>query len=325
MASGSNIQTEFLEQVRKRLPPNVSFADELAEVLSISRDSAYRRIRGETILSLEEIKILYLRFGISIDQLFSDSSQMVTFHRRVVSYRDYDLHKWLNSIIKNLDFLRTFDRRELVFAAKDIPIFHYFRLPELCSFKLFFWMKSLIGYPDFESRNYRNEYVPRELQSLASRVWSHYSTLPSTEIWNEQVVYDTLKQIEFYHECGFFEGRDVGVALCDDLIELLEKVSIEAAAGKKSEGGEFNLYKNELLIADNTVFAKMGDDRCVYVNQNSLALLVTFQEPFCEQTEEYLRNLTKKSTLISTTAERERNVFFNGMKKRIRDFRDSLK
>ena len=325
MSNENNVQSLFLDRVRHRMPDNLSFADELGDILNISRDSAYRRIRGETILSLEEVKTLYVRFGISIDELFSDDSQMVTFHRRVVNYKDYDLEKWQNSIFKNLDYLSTFEVKEMIFSAKEIPVFHYFRMPELCAFKYFFWMKTLIGYPDFEHRNYSKEAVPKHLLAGGQRVWNKYSTIPSTEIWNEEAVYDTLKQIEFYHECGFFEKADQAGFLCDELIRLLDCVRDEAAVGIKSEGGTLNLYDNEILLADNTIFARMGDKRCVYVAMNALNLLLTFQEPFCQQTEVYLRNLIAKSTLISKTAERERTRLFNTMKKRIESFKDRLK
>jgi len=321
----NTIQSIFLDRVRSRLPENLSFVDELGDLLNISRDSAYRRIRGETILSLEEAKILYNHFGISIDELFSDASQMVTFHRRVVSHKDYDLVKWQNSILKNLHFLTTFEEKEMIFSAKDIPVFHYFRMPELCAFKHFFWMKTLIGYPDFEHLHYKKEAVPMQLLGTAEKVWNKYATIPSTEIWNDEAIYDTLRQIEFYHECGFFEKADQAGFLCEQLIILLDCVQDEASAGMKSKGGTFNLYNKEILIADNTVYAKMGNKRCVYVNQNTLNILLTFQEPFCEQTELYLKNLIKKSTLISKTAERERNRFFNNMKKRIEVFKDRLK
>ena len=324
----SNIQSVFLEQVRNRLPANVSFADELAELLNISRDSAYRRIRGETILSLDEIKTLYNRFGISIDQLFSNSSQMVTFHRRVVNHKDYDMLKWINSVSKNLDIFIAYsgdDGKEMIFSAKDIPIFHYFRLPELCAFKLFFWIKTVIGYPEFQDKKFSLNIVPRELMASADRMWNQYASLPSTEIWNEEAIYDTLKQIEFYQECGFFEEKNQAEFLCDSVITLLEHVQQEASLGQKKGGGSFRLFNNEILIADNTVFTRIGSRRGVYVNQNSLNLLLTFQEPFCEQTEQYIKNLIKKSTLISTTGERERNKFFNNMKQRVERFKETLR
>lgn len=311
--------------MRKRLPENVSFADELGDILNISRDSAYRRIRGETILSLEEVKALYIRFGISIDELFSDDSQMVTFHRRVVSADKYDLEKWQHSILKNLQFLCTFEKKEMIFSAKDIPVFHYFRMRELSAFKHFFWMKTLVGYPEYEKLNFNFDAVPDKLLSVAEKAYDTYSTIPSTEIWNEEAIYDTLRQIEFYYECGFFHDPKQASFLCDQLTGLLNYVQEEAAAGVKAKGGTFNLYNNEILIADNTVFARMDEKRCVYVNQSTLNILLTFQEPFCGQTELYLKNLIKKSTLISRTAERERNRFFNNMKNRIENFKSRFK
>lgn len=323
-AATENIQTAFLNRIKKSLPNHLSFVDELAELLNISRDSAYRRIRGETILSLDETKILSNKYGISIDAFLSSSSEMVTFHRRVVSYQEYNIEKWLNSILKNLDYLKSFNKNELIFSAKDIPVFHYFRLPELASFKLFFWMKTLLGYPDFEQSKFNLQMVPKELTSLADRVWDKYASLASTEIWNEEALYDTMKQIEYYYECGIFSNPSEAALLCDQLSRLLDEVQHEATIGLKSGGGSFNLYNNEILIADNTVFALMGDRRCVYVNQNALNLLLTFQEPFCEKTEIYLRNLIKKSTCISETGEKERIRFFKNMNNRIQTFKNTF-
>ncbi len=320
-SAAESIQTTFLNQVKRNLPPNLSFVDELAEALNISRDSAYRRIRGETVLSLDEAKILYNRYGVSIDVLFSNSSEMVTFHRRVVSFADYNLEKWLESILKNLDYLSGFSKNEMIFSAKDIPVFHYFRLPELSAFKLFFWMKTLLGYPEYEQAKFTNDAVPKKLIALASRMWNKYSSISSTEIWNEEVLYDTLRQIEFYNECGLFANADEATLLCDQLSKLLEEIEHDALVGRKSGSGAFNLYNNEILIADNTVFARMGDKRCVYVNQNALNLLLTFQEPFCEKTENYLQNLIKKSTVISVTGQRERSRFFKNMNDRIQSFK----
>ena len=50
-----SLQKEFLQRVKSRLPENMSFVDELAELFSVSNDSAYRRIRGETALTFEEL------------------------------------------------------------------------------------------------------------------------------------------------------------------------------------------------------------------------------------------------------------------------------
>src|SRR5690349_25120581 len=99
--STDSVQTRLLEQVRQRLPENITLADELAEVLSISKDSAYRRIRGETVLSLDESKKLCEYSGVSIDALFSPTSKTVPFLDNAAG-ANLTLEQWLNSILKNL-------------------------------------------------------------------------------------------------------------------------------------------------------------------------------------------------------------------------------
>ncbi|HZY82636.1 MAG TPA: helix-turn-helix transcriptional regulator [Cyclobacteriaceae bacterium] len=320
-----NLQSTLLEQVRKLLPANISLADELSELLNISRDSAYRRIRGETVLSLDEAKKLYDRFGVSIDMLFSQDSNMALFHHRALSL-EYPLAQWLKSVSKNLETMEHLDRenKEMIFAAKDTPVFHYFRFPEMSAFKIFFWLKCIIKDPQYTQKSFDENSVPLEMIKTSKNVWRSYSNIPSTEIWTDEAVNDTLKQIGYFYECGYFSDKSQATLLCDQLIQLNNMIREEAAEGKKSTGVAFNLYENEILIADNTVLAKMGPKRSVYINYNSLNLLTTLQESFCERTETYLSNLIKNSILISATAARERNKFFNKMNERVESFKKEL-
>ena len=93
MTSSNSIQSVFLEQIRTKLAPNLSFSDELAEILSISRDSAYRRIRGETVLSLDEVKALSSRYGVSLDNLLLPESDGVSFQLRPLNTSDFSFDK----------------------------------------------------------------------------------------------------------------------------------------------------------------------------------------------------------------------------------------
>jgi hypothetical protein len=320
--TADSIQTRLLDQIKKRLPAHITLADELAELLSISRDSAYRRIRGETVLSLDEAKKLYDRYGVSIDDLFSPNSNMALFYHRALT-NSYSLDQWLNSVARNLEVMVSLEEKEkeMVFAAKDIPIFHYFRLPELSSFKLFFWLKSILKDPKYVSKLYEPGVIPKELVALGGRVWKLYASIPTTEIWTDEAINDTLKQITFFHECGYFADSKYAAVLCDQLIQLNNIIKEEAAEGKTTDGGSFKLYENEILIADNTVLARMGPKRAVYVNYNSLNLLTTLQDSFCDKTDIYLENLIKNSILISATAAKERNKFFTKMNERMETFR----
>ncbi|MBK7819199.1 MAG: hypothetical protein IPJ60_17925 [Sphingobacteriaceae bacterium] len=52
------VQDIFIQKLKETLPPSIGIAEEIAELLGISIDSAYRRIRGETDISINEIQTI---------------------------------------------------------------------------------------------------------------------------------------------------------------------------------------------------------------------------------------------------------------------------
>ncbi|MBP9927257.1 MAG: helix-turn-helix transcriptional regulator [Cyclobacteriaceae bacterium] len=318
MTNPDGIQSAFLDEIRKRLATNLSFVDELAEQLSISRDSAYRRIRGETVLSLDEAKKLCERYGVSIDSLFAPTSNVVPFHVRSTN-DTYTLEQWLTSVLHNTEQMT-----DLTYAAKDIPIFHYMRHPEVAAFKMFFWQKTIIENPEYRTLRFDYSAIPKEMIQLGNRIWSRYAIIPSTEIWAVEAINNSLKQIEFYKECNFFADPKLGAEMCDHFIELMRVVQAEATEAKKEDGASYGLYQNDILMSDNTALAHAGEKQIAYLNYNILNLLITQHPSFCDKTERYLNNLIKHSALISGSSAKERIKFFTKLTNRIEVFKATL-
>jgi len=313
-----SVQSSFLEQVKAKLPANVSLADEIAEILNISRDSAYRRIRGETVLSLDEAKTLCTKFGVSLDLLLGIESGIIPFRHLIVNNKPETFEHWLRSMQENLELIEKFSgSKEIVFTAKDVPVFHYFRYPELCAFKMFFWMKSVLNYPELQTKKFSPSLVRNELLAIGRKISTVYSNVSSVELWSDETTNVTLKQLEFYQESGFFAGSAEAATIFDQYIQMVRDIKEYAAQGYKQPDVSFTLYKNEILIADNTVLYKMDNKKTVYISHNITELLMTRHEKFSEQTENFINNLQSRSVLISTTGEKERNKFFNRMEEKI--------
>jgi hypothetical protein len=300
-----SIQTNFLEEVKKRMPPNRSYVDELAEILSISKDSAYRRIRGDTVLSLDEARKLCDHTGVSIDSLFSPTSKSVPF-ADMAAGGNITLEEWLNGILKNVSVIS-----EMIYTARDIPIWHYLRKPELAAFKMFFWQKTVMGNPGFQNLIFEPDLIPKEMIQLGERIWEKYSAVQSTEIWGAEALHHTLKQIQFYEECGFLKHREQVSRLYDELADLMSTIQAEASEAKKTDGNSFHLYYNEVLTMDNSVIARTRETQLTFLNYNTTGLLVTRHNGFCEKMRQYQTSLITHSTLISGTAEKERIKFFS--------------
>ena len=75
----SQTQQLFFNHIKSKLPQHLSFVDEVAELLNISNDSAYRRIRGEKPIGLDEVQLLCNKYQVSLDQLLHIESNTVIF------------------------------------------------------------------------------------------------------------------------------------------------------------------------------------------------------------------------------------------------------
>lgn len=333
MTPQESIQSSFLDQVRSQVPANLSFVDELAEVLNISRDSAYRRMRGETVLSLDEVKTICNHFGVSLDSLLSPSAEVVSFQFRAWDQGEFTFDTFLRSVLNNLEMMNGFQEKEMIYHAKDLPIFHFFQYPRLASFKIYFWIKTFTQHAKantkFTSERYNPELVPRDLIALGERIWAKYAPINSTEIISHEMLTITLRQIQFALDCGLIDKPEAQ-NLCSDCETLLNHLREQAELGHKKtsgsneKGGKLDLYLNEVLIGDNTVFFKMGDKRVTFLTHNNFNILTTSHESFCKLTENHLINMISKSSLISTSAAKERSRFFNDLLQNVQALRSQL-
>ena len=225
-----SLQELLFQSVRTRLAPNVSFVHDLSELLGISYDSAYRRIRGEKELSLEELKTVCLHYGISADALFGHRNSQVIFNSLAIGEAGFDIEQWLQSLLSAIKRIYDTKEREIIYAAKDIPVFYYFEFPEIAAFKIYFWNKALIPAGGYENRKLTLE-VQENLYETGRLLLSRYIRIPTSEIWSEETIASILRQIEYCFISGFFEHTEDVFKLCDVLETWLGHVQRQAEQG----------------------------------------------------------------------------------------------
>lgn len=321
MQQFSQMHRSFLDEIKRKLPENISFVEIIAEDLNISNDSAYRRIRGDIHLSLEECMILSNKYNLSMDSIFLDSPNYVSFNLRAIDIETYGFDLYLKSIIANLEAIKRFELKEMIYGAKDIPIFYSFMFERMAAFKLFFWMSNYYYFPKYRNQVFEISSVPQNLISLCKKAWDSYIYVPSTEIWSEETINVTLRQIEFMYDCGRFKTKEEAINLLEDLKNILAHIQKQAEQGYKypycqdsilKRDKNYQLYYNEVLISNDIISSQMGDTRMTFIGHNALDILTTSDESFWNYTHKFLKNIINNSTLISEVAERVRKKIFLG-------------
>ncbi len=319
MATNSNsLQNQLFENIKNLIPSQASFPDEMADLLGVSKDSAYRRLRGETALTIDEVNKLCTHYKISFDALGHNLSSTVSFDYNSLLLNEDGFKEYLTSIYKTLSRLTKLENKQVYYFAEDVPLFHHFKYLELSTFKMFYWLKSVMNVPSMEGKKFNPGIISDELIELGKNVYETYSKIPSVEIWTESTVFSTLKQIEYCWDSGQFFSKKDAIVVCEKLIVTLEDIQRQAElsykninAGCKADTGSYMLYNCEIEIGNNCILVKAGETKMVYITHMTFNKLITPHKAFCNDTEEWMHNLIKKSVLISGSSEKLRYKFFN--------------
>ena len=319
MNPAGDIQGEIFQKIKSKLPPHLSLVFEITKVLGLSQDSAYRRIRGEKPLTTEELFRLKDHFGISLDQFAGESSASVHFNCSTIGAESFKVSDWLDKVYADLHKISDTQDCEIIYAAKDPPLFHYFQLPEIAAFKVFFWEKTLFQFPEYDEKMFCFDEISDDTFQKGRKTLAMAAKIPTIEIWNEQTFKILLSQIEFYWISGFFSHRDDFFNLLDKVEKWIHHIQKEAEYGFKylygtqAEGVEnrFKLYVNEVVLNDNTILVRSKNGYSAYLTFNVLSLLETTNQDFCKELDKYFRGILRKSNLISLSGAKERNRFFN--------------
>ena len=316
-------QQLFFNHIRSKLPSHLSFVDEVAELLNISNDSAYRRIRGEKPLGLDEVQVLCNKYHVSLDQLLQLDTNTVIF-----SYDRVDnLNRYLKFVINNLGQFGMLSNPHMYYYSKDIPIFHFMHFPVLRAFKFFFWKRTLIGYPELDRQQFDGEEADQELIESAVKINALYAKVPSTDIWNEESINVTISQVELYRQYNLFKSNDILLKVYSELEELVNYLELQAETGKKTLLGQpyahgnasYDCYVNETLIGDNTIFVQSDNRQIAFINHIGLNFIATQDHSFCDYTYKNMQNVIRKSTHISIVGDKERRMFFNIFRRKIHE------
>ena len=320
------LQKELFNQIKDSLPPHISMVDTLADLLKLSYDSVYRRIRGEKPVSLEEVKILCEHFHLSLDQALQLHSNKVLFTDPEADNPITSFTQYLEGLIQLLQYFNGFSKKEMFYLSKDVPPFYFFLFPEISAFKSFFWCRSILNEPGFEQQQFSvKKFDGQKYFDLGQKLIKEFNQLPSAELWNYETINSTILQIAYYRDAGIFESKEDLAAVVDSCDAMLQHLQKQAEKGYKflpgtngaGAGAPLRFYVNEIILGNNNILLELDDQKLAFLNSTVLKYISTSDKKFAEKMYHNFQNLLSRSVMISQAGERERVRFFNGLREKL--------
>jgi hypothetical protein len=320
-----SLQQRLFDMILARYPQKTEAVADLQQILNLSKDPVYRRLRCETFLLPEELVTLATHYHISLDALIHLSSNNVlcnfnAFTRRVKDFTDY-----LEHFIADLEQIRRLPDAHFYYASVEIPVLTYNFLPELISFKLYVWGRTTWNLEFLHNRPFDFDLITPPVIRLSQQLLQQYLSLHSTELWSVNIVDNTLAQIEYHAESGGFRHRSDALLLCDKIIEWAQHMKAIAAAGKKfrigekpEHGlGELKLYHNEMIHTNNAALITSKAGKLVYSSYCNPNFIMSTDPRLCDYTEDWFQRVMAKSQIISAASEKGRDLFFQIIQRKV--------
>jgi hypothetical protein len=316
------MQDQFIKHLKAKSQDNTSFVDEIANILDIGYDAAYRRVTLKTSLSLEEGVMLARHYKVSLNKLFEVGNQNTIVTELSPQPKDVEaLEQFFRISLQNVKAASQVKGAEIIYSCKDIPLFHTLNDSTLTRYKMYVWLKDIniemsqnkITFDDWMKT------IPESLLQTAHDLSDSYKSISITEIWNETTLTGSLQQVLYYFEAGLV-SIEMALKVCEDMADIVNKIEqqtiSQSLTGKKQEQF-YHLYRCDLHTLQNTIFVNTKFGKVFFSPFTVLTYFKVEDTSTCELMHDFLQKMMHNSKLLATAGERDRTLFFNKIHQKI--------
>ncbi len=323
------MQEKFIKYLKAKTNNRTSFVEEIASVLDIGYDAAYRRINSKTSISLEEGVKLAKHYKISLNKLYEVGSlNTILTDLSPPIHNKEGLEVWLKQSYNSVFPLTKLKSASIIYSAKDIPLFHTLKDSFLSRYKMYVWLKDVdpemtrnkVSFDDFIKN------IPESLLENAFKLGEVYKDINITEIWNNTTINGTLQQVLYYFEAGSL-SKELAMLICtdiEDVIRHVEKQAIQQSLIGSKNKAIYNLYINDIHTMSNTIMVKTPHQKVFFTPFTVISYFKIEHQPTCDLMFEFFEKQMSISKLLVNAGEKDRSLFFNRMHQKINRLRERI-
>lgn len=301
----------FLEEIAKRIPHKPEMAGVLADILSISRKSVYRRLKGEVPFSFYEAKVISKQLDISLDALEPDNlpASKLSYKFNPIEYinpikTDFAM---LGEMISILKFLKDFPNAEGGEITNLLPQPLYTAHQHVSRFYLFKWKYQTKGFE--KAIPYKDVVMPDKLQKIQEENVKWAKFLHTEYILDYLIFQYLVNDIKYFSHIRLITDEEVKL-IQQDLFKILEQIDTWSRNGYFEETGrKINIYISNVNIDTSYVYLDAPDYQLTMTKAFLLNGIASTERINFEELKHWVQSIKQQSISITGSNERDRIKF----------------
>jgi len=291
---------ELSNKILNRIPPHIKAPEYLAEVLNLSKESVYRRLKGLIPFTFEEIILLSVKLDFSMDELLKgDKNEQVIFNlhnNKLIEAHDGFL-KIFRHYSHNMEEIDKSKYNHIIITANRVMAI--FTCPYINLFKFFYykWQHQFEHTP----LNYKfsEVQIPDELEELRKKSLNNTNIQNLTFITDRNILYNTIKEIKYYMDRHLIEQDEI--KLLKDELDVFVKGFYTPSKDEPFRENGLDIYMSSLNIDENTSYVVCDDKVYVELWTYSDTGIYTTNPELCMLQKDWMDSLKNYSILISNS------------------------
>lgn len=307
--------------ILKYLPTNIKSVVYLKQLLDLSSESVYRRLRGEISFTIEEIVKLSHELGFSIDEAFihNVSSEQAVFKIRINTLTSP--HETFLLLLKeycwDLTCERNSKKREAIIALNHVILPFTIGFNYLFKFNYYRWIHQTQNVP--LSFSLSDVEVPPEILSLCEEAQEIASSISNTTfILDQSVFINSMRDVQHYYQRNLITEDELDL-IKKDFESIIDQMESLVQKGCNNRGASHNVYLSLLNVKSNIILCDYDDNLESHLWYHFMTPLSTSNQALCIAHRKWLISLKKYSVLISQSNEILSSQFFNLQRKYINE------
>ena len=247
------LNKRVVTSILKHIPKNYKQVNYLVNTLKISRESAYRRIRGAIPFTVEELVTLAINLDFSIDTIYDNEKHNHSFHDLSQIQNNTDdffvlMLKKFNELIENM---RVAKKREAIMAFNTFPPLLYINYPALFKFMYYKWLNQ--NNDSCQSRLFSETVLPEEAILFQKKMKGNIIPCEKVVIiLDVNVFLNLIKEIQYYYNRKLLTNDEI-ILLREDILRLIEEFERIVQSGTY-ESANIQIYLSSLCINFNSIY-----------------------------------------------------------------------
>ena len=315
----------LVSYILKHIPSNVKKAIYLGELLDLSDESVYRRLRGEVAFTVEELFKLSRQLGFSIDEVATEdvSNKQAIFSMRADS--SLSPHETFINILtdycKDVEMEKNAINRTGLISLNHIILPLTFYYENLFKFNYYKWIHQSQDVP--LNFSFSEITIPSDVNTLRIEAKELSDSVNNTTFILDQNMYlHTIKDIQYYYQRGLISREELQL-IQDELTMMVEQTEKTVLKGVNRLGKSRYYYLSPLNIKSNIILVEYDNNIISHLWYHSITPISTTNEKLCSTYKQWLNSLKKYSSLITQSNDILSAKFFNEQRKYIREM-DSI-